>query len=119
MPLLFSTVYSTTLLLQLQSFFLFRGHVVSALPPLSGGVCHTLAAVTSLPLSKYTGRGGVTPAFSGRLVYSQFHERVPLPHAPELRVPHFLYYVSFFFSAACLLLSLVFSLFFLGGGQSV
>jgi hypothetical protein len=41
-------------------------------PPLSGGTCHTLAAVGSLPLSKHIGGGGTTPAFSGQLVYLQF-----------------------------------------------
>jgi hypothetical protein len=44
----------------------------SALPPLSGGACHTLAASRCLPLSKHTGRDGATPAFSGLLVYLQF-----------------------------------------------
>jgi hypothetical protein len=41
-------------------------------PPFSGGACHTLAAVGCLPLSKHTGRGGTTPAFSSQLVYLQF-----------------------------------------------
>jgi hypothetical protein len=43
----------------------------SAPPQLSSGTCHTLAAVTSLPLSKHTGGGGAIPAFSGQLVYLQ------------------------------------------------
>jgi hypothetical protein len=178
-------------------------------PPLSGGACHMLATVARLPLSKHTGGGGATPAFSGRLVclftvcmkeylsptqwsfphnshcyklsllqgcwagaatpaspaglfiYSlcgevplrhfpvqhatlqplleafpspstlgevvplppslaglfiySLHEGVPLPHSQELRAPCPLCYMSFFFSAACLLFSLVFSLFSLGG----
>jgi hypothetical protein len=54
------------------------------------------------------------PAFSGWLVYLQFEWGVPLPHSPELRVPHPLCYVYFFFSAACLLFSLVFFSFFPG-----
>jgi hypothetical protein len=136
------------------------------------GVCHTLAAIGRLPLSKHTGGGGATPAFSHRLVYLQFvwssapppvlwwsvphnsqqltasvtrfpfskvagqrppllpspaslfifssHEWVPLSLSPELKAPHLLCYVSFFFfSAACLLFSLVFFLFSLGGGHSV
>jgi hypothetical protein len=37
----------------------------SALPPVSGGACQTLATVGCLPLSKHTGGGGATPAFSG------------------------------------------------------
>jgi hypothetical protein len=41
--------------------FLFRVCMGSALPPLSSGACHTLAAVGSLPLSKHTGGGGATP----------------------------------------------------------
>jgi hypothetical protein len=43
-----------------------------ALPPLSGGACHTLDSVGGLPLSKHTGGGGTTPAFSGQLVCLQF-----------------------------------------------
>jgi hypothetical protein len=80
-------------------------------------VCHTWAAVTSLPLSKHTGGGGATPVFSDRLVYLQFHEGVSLPHSLE---PPALFATCLFFSAACLLFSLFFSLFFpLGGGHSV
>jgi hypothetical protein len=59
------------------------------------------------------------PAFSGRLVYLQFVWGMPLPHTPELRGPHPLCYMSFFFLAACLLFNLVcFPLFSLGGDQS-
>jgi hypothetical protein len=43
-----------------------------ALPPVFGGACHTLAVVGHLPLSKHTGGGGATPAFSCQLVYLQF-----------------------------------------------
>jgi hypothetical protein len=41
-------------------------------PPLSGVTFHMTATVTSLPLSKHTGEGGATPAFSSQLVYLQF-----------------------------------------------
>jgi hypothetical protein len=40
--------------------------------PLSSGSCHTLAAVGRLLLSKHTGGGGATPAFSSWPVYLQF-----------------------------------------------
>jgi hypothetical protein len=40
------------------------------------------ATVRSFPLSKLTGGGGATPAFSGQLVYLQFTWEVPLPHFP-------------------------------------
>jgi hypothetical protein len=66
-------------------------------PPLSGVACHTLVAFGSFPLSKHTGEGSATPAFSRRLVYLQFHEGVPLFHSLELRVPYPLCYMSFFF----------------------
>jgi hypothetical protein len=113
-------------------------------PPLSGGACHTLAAVGHLPFSKHTGGGGATPAFSSQLIYLQFMwgnvspslcsgafhtaatvtsfpssnvagwgppllpslaslfiyslcEGVPLPFSLELRAPHPLCYMSFFF----------------------
>jgi hypothetical protein len=56
------------------------------------------------------------PAFSGRLVYLQFREGLPLSPPLVLRAPCFLCYVSFFSPAACLLFSLFFSL---GGSQSV
>jgi hypothetical protein len=87
--------------------------------PLSGGMCHTLAVMGSLPLSKHTGGGGTTPTISCQLVYLQFEWGVPFPYCLELRAPHPLCYVSFFFFAACLLFSLFFSLFSLSGGQSV
>jgi hypothetical protein len=59
--------------------------------------------------------GAATPAFSSCLVYLQFCEGLPLPHSLELRVPHPLCCVSF----CCCLLFSFFSLFSLGGGQSV
>jgi hypothetical protein len=82
---------------QLQSCFLFRVRVGRCPPPLSSGACHTLAAVTSLPLSKHTGRGGATHAFSSQLVYLKFEWGVLLPHSTELRVPRPLCYIFFFF----------------------
>jgi hypothetical protein len=81
-------------------------------PSLSSGACHTLATVTSLPLSKHSRGGGTTPAFPCQLGYLQFRERLPLPQSPELRAPHPLCYVSFFFSTACLLFSLFFFSFY-------
>jgi hypothetical protein len=90
----------------------------SAPPWLSGGMCYTLATVTSLFLSKHIGRGAATPAFSGWLVFLQFKWGVPFPHSLELRAPCPLCYVSFnfiFYSATYLLFSLFFSLFSLGG----
>jgi hypothetical protein len=53
--------------------------------------------------------GATTPAFSGQLVYLQFCEGVPLPHSPELRAPHPLCYLSFFFS--CLFIIVCFFFF--------
>jgi hypothetical protein len=38
--------------------------------------------ITSFPLSKHTGGGGSTPAFSSRLVYLQFTWEVSLPPSP-------------------------------------
>jgi hypothetical protein len=46
--------------------------VESAPPLLSGGVCHTSAAVTSLPLSKHTGGGGASLA--SLFIYSSVRE---------------------------------------------
>jgi hypothetical protein len=40
--------------------------------PLSSEASHTLAAITGLTLSKHTGGGAATPAFSHQLVYLQF-----------------------------------------------
>jgi hypothetical protein len=58
------------------------------------------------------------PSLAGLFIYSSC-EGVPLPHSLELREPRPPCYVSFFFPAACLLFSLLFSLFSLCGGQSV
>jgi hypothetical protein len=71
MPLLFSLVYSPTACHNC-SPFLFRVHVGRGSSLLSGGACHTLTAVGCLLLSKHTGGGGATPAFSSPLVYLQF-----------------------------------------------
>jgi hypothetical protein len=66
-------------------------------PPLSGGTCHTLAAVGSLLLSKHIGGGApLLPSLASLFIYSSC-EGVPLPHSQELRVPHPL---CLFFSAA-------------------
>jgi hypothetical protein len=53
--------------LQLQSFFYLEFVWVGAPSLLSSGACHTLAAVGSLPVSKHTGGGGATPAFSSHV----------------------------------------------------
>jgi hypothetical protein len=79
-------------------------------PPLSGGMCYTLATVTRPPLSKHTGGGAAIPAFSHWLVYLQFEWGVPLCHSPELRVPHPLCYVSFSFFSCLFIIQFVFSL---------
>jgi hypothetical protein len=87
--------------------------------PLSGGAFHMTTTVTSLPLSKHTAGGGATPTFSSWLVYLEFvwgSAPPPLSRAQDA-LPSLLRVL--FFSAACLLFSLVFSLFSLGGGQSV
>jgi hypothetical protein len=59
--------------------------------------------------------GAATHAFSGQLVYLQFHEGLPLPHSSKLRVPRSLCYMSF----CCIVYSVFFSLFSLDGVQSV
>jgi hypothetical protein len=56
------------------------------------------------------------PAFSGRLVYLQFHEEFPLPPSSVLRMSRPLCYVSFLL---LLLIIQFFFLFSLCGGQSV
>jgi hypothetical protein len=87
------------------------------LPP-SVGQCHTLATVTSFPLSKVAGQVlPLLPSLASLFIYS-LCKGVPLPHSLELRAPCPLCFVPFF-SSSCLLFSLVFSLFSLGGGQSV
>jgi hypothetical protein len=86
-------------------------------PQLSSGACHILAAVTSLPLSNYTGEVASHPPFLASLfIYSSCGGA--LPHSPEVRASCPFCYVSFF-SAACLLFSIFFFLFSLGWGQSV
>jgi hypothetical protein len=59
-----------------------------------------------------------TPAFSGWLFYLKFHEGLPLPHLWHSGLPAL--FDTCLFCCWCLLFSLVFfSLFSLGGGQSV
>jgi hypothetical protein len=53
----------------------------------------------------------VLPSLPSLFIYS-LPEVLPLTHSLELGVPSPLCYMSFFFSAACLLFSLFFSLFF-------
>jgi hypothetical protein len=117
---LFSQVYSPYPLFAITVFFLFTVHVGGDLPPLSSEANHTLVTVTSLPLSKHTEGGGSTPAFSRQLVYLQFGGGCSSPTLQSsVHTPPFAMCLFFFcFSAACLLFSF-FSLFSLGGGQSV
>jgi hypothetical protein len=74
-----------------------------------------------LPLSKVAGRVLLLlPSLASLFIYSLL-EGLPLPHSPEFWASCPLCYMFFFFfSAACLLFSLVFFSFFpLCGGQSV
>jgi hypothetical protein len=59
--------------------------------------------------------GAAAPAFSGRLVYLQFHERFPSPHFGTQGAPPSLLHV---FSVVIAYYSVFFS-FFLDGGRSV
>jgi hypothetical protein len=70
-PFVFSSVYPY-LPVAIAVLFYLEFVWGDAPPPLSGGVCHPLAAVGCLLLSKHTGGGGTTAAFSGQLVYLQF-----------------------------------------------
>jgi hypothetical protein len=49
--------------------------------------------VTSFPLSKHTGGGGATPAFSGRCVYLQIMLEVSLPPSPVELSSHSHFYM--------------------------
>jgi hypothetical protein len=120
MPLLLSPVYSPTACCNC-SPFLFRvlvGRCSS--PTLLWSVPHFSCCYKPSPFQAHWGRCAI-PAFSSQLVYLQFCEGVPLPHSAMLRVPPPQFATVFFFSfsAACLLFRLFFSLFSLGGGQSV
>jgi hypothetical protein len=90
----------------------------SAPPPPSSGACHTLATGTSFPLSKVA---GLMPLLllspTGLFIYSSVESAPPPFSRAHSPLPSLL--CVFFFSAPCLLISLVFSLFSLGGGQSV
>jgi hypothetical protein len=105
-PLLFSPVYSPT---HNCSLFLFRVCRGRCPPPLSGGVCHALAAVTRLPLSKHAGGGGATPTFSVWLVYLQSVRELPSPTLRSSGCPASLLHVFFFqllvYYSACFLFS--------------
>jgi hypothetical protein len=71
--------------------------------PLSLVDFSTWQPVTSLPHSKVAGLGlPLLSSFAGLFIYS-LREGVLLPHSLELRAPHPLCFVSFFFSAAHLL----------------
>jgi hypothetical protein len=97
MPLLFSLVYSPTACRNC-SPFLFRVHVGRGSSLLSGGACHTLTAVDAFSsLSTLGEEAPLLPSPASLFIYS-LCEGVPLPHSLELREPHPLYYVSFFFS---------------------
>jgi hypothetical protein len=98
------------------NFFIYSLCGEVSLPP-SSGAFHMTATVASLPDSKVAGRGPpLLPSLAGLFIDS-LHEELPLPHSVECRAPHPHCYVSFFFSAACLLFRFFF-LFSLGRGQS-
>jgi hypothetical protein len=83
--------------------------------PFSSGTLLTLPLLQAFPL-QVCWAGATTPSFSGQLIYLQFHEGLPFPPSSVLRVPCPLCYVSFvvvYYSVW------FFSLFSLGGGQSV
>jgi hypothetical protein len=121
MPLLFSSVYSPTHLLQLQSlFFLFRVHMGSAPLPLSCGVYHRTATVTSFPCSKVAGQGRHSCFLWPALVYLQFTwGSSPPPHSGAQGILPSLLYVFFFFSLLLIIQFVFFPFFPLVGVQSV
>jgi hypothetical protein len=86
-------------------------------PPQTGGAWHTLPAVGELLLSKHTGGGGATLAFSCRLEYLQFTwgSAPPPLFSAQGSSPSVLHV---FFFQLLVYYSVVFS-FFPGRGQSV
>jgi hypothetical protein len=72
-----------------------------------------IATFTSFP-TPGCWAGASAPTFSGRLVYLQFHDGLPLAYSLELRAPHPLCYVSFFFQ-----LLVYYSVCFFPGWESV
>jgi hypothetical protein len=90
MPLLFSPVCSPTLLLQLQSFFYYLEFPWGCVPPpLSCGVCYVLAAFSSLPLPKHTGKVlPLLPSSAGLFIY-RLCEGLPFSHSSMLCFSHF------------------------------
>jgi hypothetical protein len=113
MPLLFSPVYSPTHLLQLQS--LFRVCV---------GICPSSTLLWSMPHFSHCYKPSPLQAqwrkwffsLAGLFIYSSVRE-CPSPTLRSSESPAL--FAMFLFSAAFLLFSLFFSLFFLGGGRSV
>jgi hypothetical protein len=86
--------------------------------PCPGGAFHRTATVASFPHSKVAGRVlQLLPSPAGLFIYSSMRECPPPLSGAQGTRP--LCYMSFFFSAVCLLFSLVFFLFSLGRGQSV
>jgi hypothetical protein len=114
-PFVFSSIqpYSPVAIAVL---FYFQFGSGGAPPPFSGGVCHTLATVGCLLLSKHTEGGGATPTFSDWLVYLQFiwGSAPPLLSRAQGTLPSLLC-VFFFY------LLVYYKVFFspLGRGQSV
>jgi hypothetical protein len=94
----------------------------SAPSALSSGMCHTLAAVTSFPLSKVTGQVlPLLPSLSGSFFYS-LNGGTPPPLARLQGTLPSLLHVFFFFFFSCLFISAAvwfFPFFSLGGSQSV
>jgi hypothetical protein len=93
--------------------FIYSSRGKWAFPPLLWSFPPT-ATFTSFPTPGCRA-GAATPVFSGQLVYLQFHERLPLTPLGCSGLPT-LFATCLF---CCLLFSLVFSLFSLGGGRSV
>jgi hypothetical protein len=99
----------------LAGLFVYRSHGKCSFPRSSGTLLKTL--LQAFPLQGCWA-GATTSAFSGWLVYLQFHGGLPLPPFSAQGAPPSLLHVLFF-----LLLFIIqfvfFSLFSLGGGQSV
>jgi hypothetical protein len=92
-----------------------------AAPPLSSGTCHTLATATSFPLSKFAGQvPPLLPSLASLYIYSSSGE-CPSPTLWSSGIPTLFVTCLFFsfFSAACLLFSLFFLLFFPWVGVSL
>jgi hypothetical protein len=93
---------------------LFTVHMGSALLPLPGAVCHTLATAASFPLSKHTGGGGASQA--SVFIYSSVRE-YPSPILWSSGCPAL--FATSFFSQLLVYYSVCFFLFFSCVGVSL